>query len=222
MESLFKQIRRRAFNYADKRCTKIRQGKIPYFREIRKALGAVMALQVILARIMLKGRRSRPRTKEQNTRIIKKFEYDGPVHFDTLEEATKALHLAHKEYNKLRPNAKEVRDIYLSQLAIELEEEDGIKAAVHLHVLKHHEKIKQGYDHMIKLHEKKHRGSGVSVIEKMVDGERIQITNKNDIEQEIARCNKDKLLQANNTPSLREELLLSLLGEQGDFDTCWE
>ena len=55
----------------------------------------------------------------------------------------------------------------------------------------------------------------------MVDGERIRITtNKNDIEQEIARCNKEKLLQANNTP-LREEPLLSLLGEQGDFDT-WE
>ena len=52
----------------------------------------------------------------------------------------------------------------------------------------------------------------------MVDAERIRITKK--IEQEIARCNKEKLLQANNTP-LREEPLLSLLGEQGDFDT-WE
>ena len=86
--------------------------------------------------------------------------------------------------------------------------------------MKHHEKIKQGYDH-IKLHEKKHRGSGVSVIEKMVDGERIRITNKNDIEQEIARCNKEKLLQANNTPLGEEPLLSALLGEQGDFDT-WE
>ena len=98
-ESLFKQIRR-ALNYADNRCTKIRQGKIPYSRKIRKALGTVMTLQVIQARILLKGRRSRPHTKEQS-RIIKKFGYDGPVHFDTLEEATKALHLAHKEYNKL-------------------------------------------------------------------------------------------------------------------------
>ena len=53
----------------------------------------------------------------------------------------------------MRPNAKELRDIYLSQLAIELEEEDGIKAAIHLHVLKHHEKIKQGYEH-IKLHKR--------------------------------------------------------------------
>ena len=60
----------------------------------------------------------------------------------------------------------------------------------------------------------------MSLIEKMVDGEQIQITNKNEIEQKIARCNKDKLLQVNNTP-LCAEPLLSLLGEQGDFDT-WE
>ena len=62
IESLFKQIRRE-LNYADKRCIKVGQGNIPYSREIRKALGTVMALQVIRARIMLKGRRSRPRTK---------------------------------------------------------------------------------------------------------------------------------------------------------------
>ena len=123
-----------------------------------------MALQIIRARIMLKGCGSRPRTKEQN-HIIKKFEYDGPVHFDTLNDANKALHVAYKEYNKLRPNAKEVRDIYLGQLAMELEEEDGIKVAVCLHALKHLKRIKQGYDH-IKVHEKKKRGTGVSVVEK--------------------------------------------------------
>ena len=87
---MYRQIRR-ALNYADKRCKKVRQGKIPYSREIRKALGKVMSLQIIRARILLKGRRSRPRTKEQD-RIIKKFGYDGPVHFDTLlEDANNAL-----------------------------------------------------------------------------------------------------------------------------------
>ena len=70
IESLFKQIRR-ALHYVDKRCTKVRQGNIPYSREIRKALGTVMALQAIRARIMLKGRRSRRHTKEQR-RIINK------------------------------------------------------------------------------------------------------------------------------------------------------
>lgn len=67
----------------------------------------------------------------------------------------------------MRPNTKDLRDIYLSKLAIELEEEDGTKAAVHLHVLKHLDKIKNGYDHT-KLHEKKNRGMGVSVIEKLL------------------------------------------------------
>ena len=217
LEFLYKQIRR-ALNFADKNCTKVRSGQVAYSPEVRKALGKVMTLQVIRARIMMKGRKGRPRTKEQE-RIIKKFNYSGPTAFATLDEASDALKTANREYNKLRPNAKELRDIYLSQLAIELEEEDGVAAAVHLHVLKHHEKIRNNFN-LIKIHEKKTRGGGVTEVEKIVEGERIRITKKDDIEKEIARANQEKLLQANNTP-LREEPLLSLLGEQGDFEK-WE
>ena len=43
---------------------------------------------------------------------------------------------------------------------------------------------------------------------------------KEEIEDEIIRANKEKLLQANNTP-LREKSLDDLLGEQGDFEK-WE
>ena len=218
LEALYHQIRR-ALNYADKTCTKARTGQVAYSPEVRKALGKVMTLQVIRARIMMKGKKSRPRTKEQE-RIIRKFQYKGPTTFETLDEASEALRQANREYNKLRPNAKELRDIYLSQLAIELEEEDGIAAAIHLHALKHIEKVRNNFN-CIKIYEKKTRGGGVSVVEKIVaGGERIRITKKEEIEEEISRANQEKLLQANNTP-LREEPLLSLLGEQGDFDR-WE
>lgn len=101
-----------------------------------------------------------------------------------------------------------------------MEEEDGTAAAIHLHALKHIEKVRNNFN-CIKIHEKKTRGGGVSVVEKIVEGgERIRIPKKEEIEEEISRANQEKLLQANNTP-LREEPLLSLLGEQGDFDR-WE
>ena len=48
----------------------------------------------------------------------------------------------------------------------------------------------------------------------------MHITKKDEIEIEIAQANQEKLIQAHNTP-LREEPLLTLLGEQGDFDK-WE
>ena len=114
---------------------------------------------------------------------------------------------------------RSVQDIYVSQLAIELEEEGGVAVVVHPHVLKHHEKIRNNFN-LIKIHKKKTRGGGVTEVEKIVEGKRICITKKEDIEKEIAQANQETLLQANNTP-LREEPLLMLLGEQGDFEK-WE
>ena len=57
-------------------------------------------------------------------------------------------------------------------------------------------------------------------MEKYVNGERIRIENKLEIEEEILRVNTSRLQQANNTP-LREHPLQTLLGEQLDFAT-WE
>jgi hypothetical protein len=86
-----------------------------------------------------------------------------------------------------------------------MEEEDGIKAASHFKSLKHREETKAKFQ-CIKYAEQKMRGGGVSVVEKVVDGERIKLHKKREIEQEIIWANKEKVLQANNTP-LREEPL---------------
>ena len=57
LEFLYKQIRR-ALNFADKNCTKVRSGQVAYSPEVRKAY------------ITMKGRKGHPRTREQE-RIIK-------------------------------------------------------------------------------------------------------------------------------------------------------
>jgi len=73
---------------------------------------------------------------------------------------------------------------------------------------------------LIKTAERCSQGGGISRVEKDVNGVQITITETEEIENEIARVNKSRLQQANNTP-LRQEPLSQLLGEQIDFEK-WE
>lgn len=57
-------------------------------------------------------------------------------------------------------------------------------------------------------------------IQKDIDGEVVMIYDKESIECEIMRVNREKLLQAKHTP-LREHAIAQLVGEQGDFQK-WE
>jgi len=63
----------------------------------------------------------------------------------------------------------------------------------------------------IKQAEKCRYGSGVSAVEKDVEGERIWIEYKTETEEEIARVNRAQLQKVNNT-LLREHPLQALLG----------
>ena len=119
----------------------------------------------------------------------------------------------------MKPKTRQLRREYLASLAIELEGEDGVSAASHLKSLMHRELQRNTFRH-IKTAEKKLRGGGVHVVEKVINDQTIKIYEKTNVENEIIRVNKEKLLQANNTP-LRESPLQELLGEQGDFER-WE
>ena len=151
--------------------------------------------------------------------MAKKFHYEDDYKIEDIKQINLQLYDALKQYNKLKPKASKLREEYLAKLSMELEEEDGIQAASHFKNLKHREMTKKRFLR-IRIAGKKLRGGGVKTVEKIQDGETITIYNKEDIEQEIIKANKKKLLQADNTP-LRQEPLQSLLGEQGDFKT-WE
>ena len=181
-------------------------------------MGKCIVLKIVQKRWVLKGKKGRPKSRVLK-KAIKKYKYKGKYQFNSLEAIDEELKKATKNYHKLRPKASEQRETFLGNLAAELEEEDGVKAASHFKTLQHREETKAKFQR-IKYAEQKMRGGGVSVVEKIVDGERIQLKTKVEIEEEIIRANKEKVLQANNTP-LREEPLRTLLGEQGDFEK-WE
>jgi hypothetical protein len=188
----------RAKNYADKRCQKLRTGKIPYSKTIQEAMGSCIVLKIIQKRWLLRGKRRRPKTRELK-RAMKKFNFRGKYYFETKDEIDEALKIATKKYHKLRPKASEQRETFLGNLAAEMEEDDGIKAASHFKTLQHCEETRSKFQR-IKCAEQKTHGGGVSVVEKEVNGVREKYEQKKELKKEIIRANKEKVLQANNTP----------------------
>jgi hypothetical protein len=95
-----------AKNYADKRCRKLRTGKIPHSKIIHEAMGKCIVLKIVQKRWILKGKRARPKSRDLK-RAIKKYNFQGKYRFENMVEIEEKLQKATKQYHKLRPRASE-------------------------------------------------------------------------------------------------------------------
>ena len=149
----------------------------------------------------------------------KRYNYKGNLSIDDTTQIKELMHKTAKEYAEFRPKAHEFRQTHLGQITDELTEHDGRKAEMHFRNLLQREETKTKF-RRIKTAEKRSQGGGISRVEKDVNMVRITITEKEEIENEIARVNKSQVQKANNTP-LRQEPLSQLLREQMAFEK-WE
>jgi hypothetical protein len=151
--------------------------------------------------------------------MMKKYKYEGETQFGTIDDINQALREAIGDYKNFRPKAEDYRDSYLGRIANELAEIDGKSALAHFTRIKNEEKIKAIF-RRIKYCEGRIRKGGVDRVEITTDqGPEIKY-GKLDIENAIMTSNKEKLLQAHNTP-FRSELLQELVGEQENYEK-WE
>jgi hypothetical protein len=204
--------------YADKHCRKVRRGPVPFSPVQKKLMGAVVILNQMKLRLLLTGKKNRPRTKRIQ-RLIKKYAYDGQTKFNNIADVTNEINIALKKYNDFKPKAHEQRWTYLETIAREHHARDGKGVQHHYKTLLHREQVKD-YFRRIKYSEGRQSGGSVEKIQMNINGTEQVVYDKQTIEQEIMRVNKIKLQQANHTP-LRSERLAVLLGEQGDFER-WE
>jgi len=204
--------------HADTHCRKIRRGPVPFSPLQKQLMGAILILNQIKQRSLLKGKRNRPRSKRIQ-RLIRKYRFTGKSRYDNIEEIQKALDTAIQNYNKFKAGAKGQRWTYLDKIAREYNDRDGKGIQHHYKILHHREQVKEHF-RQIKSREGRQRRGGVDKIQMDVNGQATIVYDKEIMEHEIMRVNGIKLLQAKNTP-LRSELLSEMLGEQGDFDK-WE
>lgn len=220
-ELVYEQIEhrmQRAVTYADRHCRKVRRGNIPFSPMQKRLMGEIIILRQIRLRNLLKGKKNRPRSKRIH-RLIAKYEYKGNTTFNQIDDIDKAIKEASQKYRAFRQDSQSKRWSYLENIAREYDEIDGKGKQHHFRILQRNEETKE-YFRRIRLCEGKSRGGGVDKIQKIVNDQVVTIYDKESIEKEIIRVNKEKLLQAHDTP-LRDRQISQLLGEQGDFQK-WE
>ena len=217
----YEKIEERMFSAvkcADNRCRKARVGKTPFSKKQKELMGRIYVLKVIRKRRKLVGRAGRPRSRRLQ-RLKKKYNYVGPSQFETLQQIDEALEDAAMAYSKFRPKAHEFRQTYIGNLADEIAWDKGRDPEIVFKELTHREQVKEHFKN-IKRKEKRGQRYGVDRVDVETEDGLITLVNKEDIEEEILKVNKEKLLQAKNTP-LRSEPLRSLIGERMEYKE-WE
>ena len=201
-----------AIKYADTHCKKVRSGKVPFSQKTKKLQGAIVLWkEILLYKLRLK------RNHRMIQRKAKRWDFTEKWKDLTVKMVKDNLRDARKEYKLYKPRAWEERKTYLGKQANDLAERDvtGKTAEQYYRQLIHQEESKSSFQR-IHMSFKPPR-EGVNRVEKdNEDGTRSLICEKEAIEQEIARANVEKLLQADNTP-LRMEPLQTHFGEDGDF-----
>ena len=201
----------RAIKSANTQCRKGRKGSIPFSPEAKTIMGTMRVPKCLYWRTRLKGKKGRPRRRKIEN-IARKCDYQGDLALDDEKEIKELMQKTAKQYSEFRPKAHEFRQTHIRRITDELAERDGQKAEMHFRNLLKREEIKTKFKR-IKSAKKRTQGSGITRVEKELNGNRITITEKTEIENKIARVNMARLLQANNTP-LHQEPLSEILGEQ--------
>ena len=209
---------RRGVKYADSCCRKARMGKVSFSEKQKKLMGHIYVLKLIWLRRKLRGRAGRPHSRKLQ-REAKKYKYDGPLGFDSLQQIEEALSTAAGVYNRFRPKAYEARLTYQEQLAHEMAMESERDPEKVYKELLHAFQVKEHFKN-IRRKEKRGARHGVDRIDIEVNGTLQTTVNKIEIENGILHANKAKLLQANDTP-LRTEPLRTIIGERMKYAE-WE
>ena len=210
----------RSVKRADNGCRKARMGTVPFSKKQKELLGKIYVLKILWRRHKLKNstHTGRPKWKKIK-RMMKKYSYNGPTTFESLHQITDELKKAATRYHLFRPKAHEARDDYRSQLAFEISVETGRDHEKVYKDILHRDETREHY-RSIKAKEKRGERYGVDRVHVETANGLQTLVNKTDIENAILSANKEKLLQARNTP-LRSEPLRSIIGERMEYDT-WE
>ena len=144
------------------------------------------------ARLKKDSRRPRKRKIEK---IAKKCNYKGKLWIDDASQIMELMHKTAMEYAEFRPKAHEFRQTHLGQIADDLAGRDGKKSRNAFQEPTSTRRNKTKF-RRIKIAERRSQGGGISRVEKDVNGLQITITEKEEIENEIARVNKSRLQQS--------------------------
>ena len=196
-----------AFRFAEKRCRKLRCGKVEFSPELSGIAREGRLWDMVLKR--LKGCKV---SMKLITRIAKKCDISHPLSLPQ-GEVNEKRDAAWKKYSEMKPHAREIRDRWLDQLADLIAASDGEEKARVIRMLKSREEIRQSHRNIKRAQKKKFSGGTAKLTRPDPNhpGETIEVEDKVEMEELLMKANEDKFRGAIGTP-LTVEPLASELG----------
>ena len=198
--------------HTEKRCRKLKMGKIPYSPETAKAQVTIELWQAVITK--KKGRVFSSRKLRQ---LEKKAEIMKTMN-KTLKEAEVEFKMARKKFWECKKNAKYLRQVFLERRAQELAREKNTTKEAMIKQLQTREK-QQEAARTIKFALNKLRQENITTLYTKINGQKTELTVKYLIDQACLEENLAKYTQAEGTICTREPIK-SLLGRYGDTDFC--
>jgi hypothetical protein len=206
-----RRLRMQGIKAADKGCRKLTMGNVPFsdkYKDITDKIELWRA--VITKKSYCKYSQSKLRRLEKRTGIRHSLHC-------TIEEAKVNEKQALEEYWTFKKTARQTRNTFLEKKARELGKEKKVKQQTIMKQLIIREKQREA-SRRIKATLNKVRKGGITTVNILTpQGDTIELTTKQDIEQACMDENKAKFLQTQHTPCMREPLR-SLLERYGDTD----
>ena len=185
-----------AFQFANKRCNKVKTGEVAYAPQEIQCEGRKIHLWTLCIRRKKGCHVSNTLIK----RLAKAVDIEDPMKV-TLEEMEGKRKEAWKVYRAVKPNSREIRDRWLEKKANQLALEEGEDAARYLWRLRKKEETADAHKRIKKARNKTaSEGTKKLVIPNEDGGGKIEVFDKEEIEQILMKTNKEKFQQACETP----------------------
>ena len=195
---------------AEKRCRKIRAGNVPFSPLVDTAAKTIYLWSLILSKM---------RGTKVSSSLIKRLAKKCDIIIDntlTYEQIRILRNTAIKRYKKLKPNAKQYREQFISDLADVMEEVYGERRASIIRSLAVTEE--QRIIHRQVKSKLKPAGGSISRLQiphPHIPNEYVWTEDKDEIETNIVEANRKKFRLADNTP-FRQDPLLEDCGTYAD------
>ena len=204
------ELRESAMNKAERKCRKLHMGAIPWSPELQQARNMVQYTKLTLRR---------KRGRKISARYLMRLSKKVGVNYETVSnrKLEKLLYEALQTYKAMKKEAKQIRESFLEYLATNLEAEGKGKKAQIVRNLKTIEEQRVTFRRLRHL-SKKFGGNlnTTSVIITHPSGQKVEITEKDQMEKEIIKENVKKYHQCEDTCPFLQSPLKELFGSYGE------
>ena len=206
-------IREEGMLFAEKRCRKLKMGGVQWSPEIQKAMDTIRYIKLCI---------TRKKNRKVGARVLIRMSKKAGVYLEhaNLEELSRNLNKAYNEYKKLKKENQGLRKKYLEDLAEAMEHAGKGQRAVNLRNLITLENQRKMYRKLRRITRTVENLGTTFITIPGPENSKIDITEKEAMEEEIIKENRKKYHQTENTCPFLHSPLVDDFGMYGELEAA--